>query len=136
MSEQDCLDILQDGRRVINCDETGLQLCPKTGKVLGPKTMPNFYEIAKSGEKENITVLCTYSADGSSLPPLIIYPYKRIPTHISQTVPDTWGIGRSDSGWIVAATFFEYIANVLYPWLINQRIEFPVILYLDGHKWP
>lgn len=28
--------------------------------------MCNFYEIAKSGEKENIPVLCTYSADSSS----------------------------------------------------------------------
>jgi len=71
--------------------------------------MPNFYEIAKSGEKENITVLCTYSAVGLSLPHLIIYHYKRIPTHISQTVPDTWGIGRSDSGWMVAATFLNIL---------------------------
>lgn len=50
-------------------------------------------------------------------------------------MPDTWSIGRSESGWMVAATFFEYtVANVLYPWLINQKIDFPVIIYLDGHK--
>lgn len=70
------LDILNDGIRILNCDETGLQLCPKSGKVLGPRTMSNFYEIARSAEKENITVLCTYSVDGKSLPPMIIYPYK------------------------------------------------------------
>lgn len=56
--------------------------------------MPNFYEIAKSGKKENITVLCTYSVDGWSLPPLIIYPYKIIPSHISQTVPGQWVDGK------------------------------------------
>lgn len=134
LKENNSLDLLSDGRRIINCDETGIQLCPKSGKVLGPKNIKNFYEISKSSEKENITVLCTYSADGSILPPMIIYPYKRIPCHIYQSVPDTWGIGRSDSGWMVSATFFEYIANIMYPWLVNNNVEFPVILYLDGHK--
>jgi len=75
--------------------------------------MSNFYEVAKSAEKENITVLCTYSADGKSLPPMIIYPYKRIPLHIAQSVPEDWAIGRSDSGWMVSATFYEYVANVV-----------------------
>lgn len=43
--EEGCLNILNDGRRILNCDETGLQLCPKSGKVLGPRTMSNFYEV-------------------------------------------------------------------------------------------
>lgn len=134
LDDEGSLEILNDSRRVINCDETGLQLCPKSGKVLGPKKMQNFYEVANSAEKENITVLCTYSADGCSLPPMIIYPYKRIPCHIVQSLPDNWAIGRSDSGWMVAATFYEYIANVMYPWLVQNKIEFPVILFVDGHK--
>jgi len=65
---------------------------------------------------------------------MIIYPYKRIPNYIYQSVPENWGIGRSDSGWMVSATFFEYIANIMYPWLIDNKVKFPVILYLDGHK--
>jgi len=134
LKEEGYSDILCDSRRIINCDETGIQLCPKTGKVLGPKKMNNFYEIAKNSEKENITVLCTYSADGSVLPPMIIYPYKRIPNYIYQSVPGNWGIGRSDSGWMVSATFYEYIANIMYPWLVDNEVKFPVILYLDGHK--
>lgn len=117
LEEEGILDILNDGKRILNCDETGLQLCPKSGKVLGPRKMSSFYEVAKSSEKENITVLCTYSADGKSLTPMIIYPYKRVPTHIAQSVPDNWAIGRSVSGWMLAATFYEYVANVTYSWL-------------------
>ncbi|KAE9525691.1 hypothetical protein AGLY_014218 [Aphis glycines] len=98
LKEEGFSDILYDSRRIINCDETGIQLCPKTYKVLGPKKMNNFYKIAKNNEKENITVLCTYSADGSVLPPMIIYPYKRIPNYIYQSVPGNWGIGRSYGG--------------------------------------
>lgn len=37
-------DILSDPKRVFNGDESGFALCPKTGKVLGPrgyKLIPN-----------------------------------------------------------------------------------------------
>ncbi|KAF6210009.1 hypothetical protein GE061_015764 [Apolygus lucorum] len=37
MANNICSDIFEDGRRVLNCDETGCETCPKTGKVLGPK---------------------------------------------------------------------------------------------------
>lgn len=41
LKEEGYSDLLCDGKRIINCDETGIQLCPKTGKVLGPKKMNN-----------------------------------------------------------------------------------------------
>ncbi|KAF6198503.1 hypothetical protein GE061_008251 [Apolygus lucorum] len=78
--EHDCEDIFEDstrGRRVLNLDETGCLTCPKTGKVLGPKQLPDFYEVTTGSEKLSITVLCTYSADGSALPPMVVYPHKK-----------------------------------------------------------
>nr|XP_012234572.1 PREDICTED: uncharacterized protein LOC105679239 [Linepithema humile] len=35
---------------------------------------------------------------------------------------------------MTSESFFEYKVNVFYPWLIQQNIEFPVILYMDGHS--
>lgn len=97
--------MLEDPTRIYNCDET----CPKSGRVLGPRNMNNFYEIAQGQEKECITVLCIYSANGNIPPPIVLYPYKRIPASIMITFPGEWMIGRSDSGWMVSSTFFEYI---------------------------
>lgn len=134
MREEGCEDMLKDGLRIMNCDETGIQLCPKTGKVLGPKVFKNLYEIAGGQEKESITVLCSFTANGSIIPPMIIYPYKRLPKNIGQTIPDEWGFGRSDSGWMVSSTFYEYVANIMWPWLLHNGIKCPVILFLDGHK--
>ncbi|TGZ46503.1 Uncharacterized protein DBV15_10347 [Temnothorax longispinosus] len=31
-------------------------------------------------------------------------------------------------------TFYEYIANVFYPWLLKENIHFPIVLYLDKHS--
>ena len=63
-----------------------------------------------------------------------MFPYKRIPAHLTKSVPDGWAIGRSDSGWMVSSTFYEYMANVFYPWCLKQKVQFPVIFFLDGYK--
>lgn len=63
-----------------------------------------------------------------------MFSYERIPKHIVQQIPDSWGIGKSENGWMTSEAFFEYISNVFYPWLVKKEIQFPVILYLDGHK--
>ncbi|XP_068896460.1 uncharacterized protein [Tenebrio molitor] len=134
--EHDLLDMMEYPCRIYNADETGVRTCVKSGLVLGPisKNFKNFYEISSGNEKESITVLCTYSASGVAAPPMVLFPYKRIPKELALSVPGTWGTGRSDSGWMTAATFFEYVANVFYNWLVEKQITFPVILFIDGHK--
>lgn len=53
---------------------------------------------------------------------------------IQKSVPNEWGIGLSDNGWMKAELFIQYIQNVLHPALMEMNITFPVILFLDGHK--
>lgn len=134
LEEENCPDLPLCGDRIYNADETGVECCPKTGKVMGPKNYRDFYTIAPGKEKESITVLANFSASGKKVPPMIVFPYKRIPRAIAESVPSSYFIGRSDSGWMVAPTFYEYIANCFYPWLIENDIQFPVLLLLDGHK--
>lgn len=59
--------------------------------------------------------------------------YAKIPQVISALMPEKWAIRRSDSGWETAESFFKWVANIFYPWVIKKNIEFPVILYVDGH---
>lgn len=66
---ENCRNILDDPTRIFNCDETVLQICPKSGRVLGPRDIKDFYEVTQGHEKECITVLCMYSADGTVPPP-------------------------------------------------------------------
>ena len=73
--EENALDILNEPSRIYNPDETGVQQCPKTGKLLSAKKEKNVYYISPGKEKECITVLCTYSTDGKEISPMIVYPY-------------------------------------------------------------
>lgn len=132
--EENIEDVLKDPSRMLNCDEIGMELNPTSGVILAPRNEKNVYEIANGNQKENMTVLCAYAANEKAVPPLILYPYKRLPAAISQTAPEEVALVRSDSGWMVSETFYEYVANVLHPWLVEQNVQFPVVFFIDGHK--
>lgn len=126
--------ILSDPRRVLNGDETCFNVCPKNTKVLAPRGTKNIYEIEHASSKLNITVMFTFSASGMTTPPMIIFPGKRLKDQIYKSVPQDWGIGMSESGWMKAHVFYEYISKVLFPYLKEKKVPFPVILFIDGHK--
>ncbi|XP_076303005.1 uncharacterized protein LOC143221405 [Lasioglossum baleicum] len=119
--------------RIFNCDETSIALCPDSDKVLTKKGCRSTYKITDTG-KENLTVLFMYSAAGTRAPPMIMFPYiAKVPKDIIENTPKGWGIGISESGWMTTETFYEYVTNVFHPWLVQENIQFPVILYLDNH---
>lgn len=132
--ENDYSQILNIGDSICNADETAISLCPKTEKVLASKGVKNIYDVSKTPEKENITALLTVSASGRKAPPMLVYPYKRIPSEIVTNFPKGWGLGKSATGWMNGEVFFEYMANIFEPWLTENNGERPVIFFVDGHK--
>lgn len=100
INEKNLEDILKDPSRVYNGDETGFQICPSTGKVYAEKRAKNVYHIEHSSSKENITVMFTFAADGKKCCPMVVFPQKRIPEKLARSVNASWGIGRSEKGWM------------------------------------
>ena len=92
------------------------------------------YEVDSGTNKAAVTATFTFSAGGDLIPPMLIFPCKRIPADIVATLPKRWGIGRSGSGWMTAEAFYECIANVFSPYLTMNNVQLPVILFVDGHK--
>lgn len=134
LENENLLEILNFPERIFNCDESAFQICPKSNKVIGPRGEKNVYEIAKGSEKESITVAITVSANGTLLPPFLLFSYARLPGPLISNVPNEWAVGKSDKGWMTGESFYEYITNVFYPWLIKNKITFPIILFIDGHQ--
>lgn len=130
----DATDVLNDPTRVFNADESGFSLCPKTGKVLAPKGYKKLYEVKKGSEKENVTVLVTFSADGKICPPCVVYPYVKPPRAIADNMPEDWILGKSDTGWMRADVFYEYVANGLHQWIMEHNIKKPILFFVDGHR--
>ncbi|KAK9686309.1 hypothetical protein QE152_g37277 [Popillia japonica] len=97
--------ILDEPRRILNADETCFLLSPKETKVLAPKGCKNVYKIDRAVSKANLTVMFTFSPSGDTTLPMIIHPYNL------NSVPEEWGIGLSENGWMKAEIFFEYISK-------------------------
>ena len=64
---------------------------------------------------------------------MVLFSYKRVPSAIFTTLPKNFIADTSDSGWMCTNVFYEYIANKFLPWVKREKIELPVILFVDGH---
>lgn len=73
------------------------------------------------------------NAAGKQTPPLIIFKGARLPNDVNSFLPKDYAVDKSDTGWMKSDTFFSYISTKFYPWLLENNIIPPVILFLDGH---
>jgi hypothetical protein len=88
LEDERLLDILQDPRRIFNADETSFEYLSKTGNVLACNGDKNVYEVGRGLVKASIRVVLAFSTSGIMRSPVLIYPYKRIPSEITQRIPD------------------------------------------------
>ncbi|CAG4988713.1 unnamed protein product [Colias eurytheme] len=90
--ENNLIDLLDDPARIFNCDETGFFLCPKAKQVIVQRGSKKVYTRVANDEKECLTVLVNVAADGKVAPPMVLYPYKRMPKNLVPTVPSGWAV--------------------------------------------
>ncbi|XP_055645391.1 uncharacterized protein LOC129781915 [Toxorhynchites rutilus septentrionalis] len=88
-------EILLEPNRMYNGDETSFFLHPKTKAMLATPGNRNIHEIEHASPHTNITVMFTFGADGSMVPPDVILPMQRIRQELLRSFPGDWGIGKS-----------------------------------------
>lgn len=133
MRENQIFEVLNEPTRVFNCDETAFFLNPSNNRVLAKKGQKTVHSTVGSDEKECLTTLLMANAAGDVCPAMVVVDLKRVPKKFTESVPKSWAVGRSDNGWMTGETFFEYFANIFYPWLLENKVIFPVVVFLDGH---
>lgn len=132
MRNQNAMEILADKRRVFNFDETAMYLHPTNKYVLSKKGAKNVFNITDN-EKECLTVLLGCNAKGECPPSMILFRYERLPSHISASIPNSIAVGTSKSGWMTSDIFYSYITNTFFPWVKENNIQLPIVVFLDGH---
>ena len=119
-------DLLNKPAQIFNCDETGIPLCHKTGKVITDKKQKHPYTVT-SGDKTQITVLACGNEAGYAIPPMVIYDRKGLnPEWLIGEVPGT-AYGLSDNGWMDS----ELSQNHFLHTAPKAR---PLLLIMDGHS--
>ena len=89
-------DVLNYADRIFNADKSGLMFCPKSKKVLDPRSRGDFYYGVPNNNKEQITVMGCFSASGETVPPMVIFPYKRLPRDVADSIPEGGFVGLSE----------------------------------------
>jgi hypothetical protein len=59
-------------------DETGISTVQDPGKIIAPKGQKCVGSVTSWERGKNVTVICSMSASGTYIPPLFIFPRKRM----------------------------------------------------------
>ena len=110
-------------RQISNCDET----FSRQRKGCHPQ---EYQECIFSG-CWHITMLWAVSAAGFPLPPMIIYPNGFPGGAYTFQGSDDALYGKSDFGWVEGELFFQWVKKIFLKFAVPQ---WPVILFIDGHK--
>lgn len=119
--------------RIYNVDETGLSCVAKSqGKIIATKGRKQVGKLSSAERGQNVTATICFSASGHYVPPLLIFPRKRLlPSFLDGAPPSSYGVAHP-SGWMQSEIFVEWMHHFIKH--TNPTISNPVLLLLDGHS--
>ena len=129
-------------------DETAVSTIERRVKVIVPRQQKKVPKIDLQSYSHHITLIMCISADGTALPvPTVILPLSTLPQLGELCFSYNWS--GSESGWITAAIWSQWITEVFIPYVQQKRTsyakthnidannavsELPCLLYLDSHS--
>ena len=119
---------------VYNMDETGFGIgTSQCNRVIIDTTLRTRYKV-KPGHQEWVSAVECICADGSSLPPLIIFKAKQISNSwINPNTPLDWKFSVSTKGWTSNKHGLEWLRQVFEPSTREKAQGKQRILICDGH---
>ncbi|XP_060791261.1 homeobox and leucine zipper encoding b isoform X2 [Neoarius graeffei] len=127
----DFQSLINDPRRIFNADESGFPLCVTSNQVLTSVSSHHMYEVVSNAECQ-ITVTACFNALGDYSPPLIVFPGQTFRNIGLSDFPEAI-YGHTDDGWMDSDLFFEFLKHFV-KFVEEKHIQFPVILFVDGHS--
>lgn len=125
----DANDLLKRPQLVFNCDETMVDLNKSSEKVVVPRRQRNAHSV-NIASTEHVTALCTVSADGKALPPMIVFKGGFPGGPYSRKGPINAIYAKSESGFVDGELFLEWFRHIF---LVHTPSNKPRLLLLDGH---
>ena len=117
--------------RVWNADETGISAVHKPVKIIATKGARAVGKVTSGERGKNVTVMCAMNAAGNFIPPMFIFPRKRMVDSLMNNAP-AGAIGLcTDSGWIDGDTFLKWLRHFVH--VAKPTPDDKHIIILDGH---
>lgn len=118
--------------RIFNMNETGILTVPnKVPKVISSKGKKIVVKSVAAERGELVTAVCCFSASGIYVPPILVFPRKRMKEeYLNGAPPETLGL-LSDSGYINSDLFLKWLEHFKHH--VKPSEDSPVLLILDNH---
>lgn len=113
-----------------NADETGTSLGEYSRKKIECDSTTKRPVRCSSSTKTSITSLHCICADGTIMPPAVLFAGKIFPSTVAAKFPLSYYVGVTENVWMEKAQFYAWVANSFVP---NLRPQRPVLLLVDGH---
>eukprot|EP00102_Acyrthosiphon_pisum_P025390 XP_016662600.1 PREDICTED: uncharacterized protein LOC107884617 [Acyrthosiphon pisum] len=97
--------------RVYNMDETGITTVHDPGKIIGSKGQKRIGSVTSWERGKNNTVICAMSASGSFIPPLFIFPRKRMDMKLTKHGPPGAVYECTKNGWTTEDIFMKWLKH-------------------------
>lgn len=117
---------------IFNMDESGFStVAKKCQKVVTTKGTKAVASVASGERGVNTTIVCSVSAAGLYVPPMIIFKRKRFTAELGNGAPPGSKVEISESGYISSELFVKWLQHFVHA--VHPTKENKVLLLLDGH---
>lgn len=123
-----------DQHAIYNMDESGFAI----GASQSSRVLVNVREETSwkqvIGRQEWITAIECICANGTVLPPLVIFKAQHTNSHwIPTFTPSDWRFSTSNSGWTSNSHAFEWVSTVFHEVTRSENLTQRRLLIMDGH---
>lgn len=119
--------------RIYNCDETGITVNPKGhSKIIAARGKRQVGILTSAERGETVTAEICISAAGAYMPPMLVFPRKRMRQEFEFGLPPGAWTECHETGWINTELFARWFAKFVQ--FSNATKENVVLLILDGHS--
>lgn len=117
--------------RIYNTDEKGLTAVQKPGKVLAKKGKSQVGSITSAEKGANVTFVCCMSASGHFIPPMTVFPRKRMSPQLEDGAPSGTLFKCQENGWMTVDLFGDWMEHFIT--FAKPDPARKVLLIVDGH---
>lgn len=119
--------------RIFNVDETGITTVQKKcSKIYGPKGVKKVGAAISAERGRTISVIFCVSASGCYIPPMLVYPRKRMPLTLQKNGPIGASYKCSKNGWVNSEIFVEWLHH--FQKYAKATESDPALMILDNHS--
>ena len=118
--------------RIFNVDETGVtSVQHRSMKVVSLKGKHEVHKVSSAERGSLVTLVTCMSASGNFVPPMFVFPRKRMKDELMDGAPPGSIAGCHPSGWIQSDLFTKWMNHFIS--YVKPTEKDPVVLILDGH---